>query len=51
MNCSDCLYSDIAEWKLDEKTEKVNPIYWCERYRKLCTEIQECLMKAESEEE
>jgi hypothetical protein len=37
-----CDYSDIAEWELDKKTGKATPIYWCEKYKKLCADIREC---------
>lgn len=50
MNCEDCDYADIADWEPDGTTEKVRPIYWCERYKKLCSNINECRHKIESEE-
>jgi hypothetical protein len=49
MNCEDCDYTDIADWKQDEKTGKAKAVYWCERYEKLCSNISECKYKAESE--
>ena len=52
MNCEDCDYTEIAYWEQDEKDiDKANPVYWCERYRKLCSSISECQYEAESEEE
>lgn len=51
MNCENCDYSEIFDWEPDEKNmDKVNPIYWCERYRKTCSSISECRYKTESEE-
>jgi len=50
MNCEDCDYTDIADWKQDEKTGKAKAVYWCERYEKLCSNISECKHKAESED-
>lgn len=50
MNCEDCNYTDIADWEQDETTGKAKPVYWCERYKKLCSSISECRYKAESED-
>jgi len=53
MNCEDCNYADIADWEEDEEDEKqwkAKAIYWCEKYKKLCSNISECQYKAESEE-
>ena len=51
MNCEDCIDSDIADWEQDAKTGKAKAIYWCERYKKLCSDIHECQKyKPESEE-
>lgn len=50
MNCEDCDYTDIAYWEQDETTEKASPVYWCERYKELCSNISECRYKIESED-
>jgi len=47
MNCDDCVYTDIADWEQDARTGKATPIYWCERYKKLCSEIAKCKYKAD----
>ena len=47
MNCEDCDYSDIADWEQDKTTGKANPVYWCERYKKMCSSINECQYMAE----
>lgn len=49
MNCEDCDYTDIADWEQDKITGKARPVYWCERYEKLCSSISECRYKTESE--
>jgi hypothetical protein len=51
MNCEDCNYIDIADWEQDETTGKAKPVYWCERYKELCSSISECQYKAEEEVE
>ena len=50
MNCDDCDYTDIADWKQDKTTGKATPVYWCKRYNKLCSDIIDCKYIAESEE-
>ncbi len=50
MNCEDCDYTDIADWEQDKTTGKARPVYWCERYRKMCSSIGECQYKTESED-
>jgi hypothetical protein len=50
MNCEDCNYIDIADWEQDETTGKAKPVYWCERFKKLCSSIRECQCKGESED-
>lgn len=40
--CKECNYTDIAYWEQDKETGKATPIYWCERYREFCSEIQGC---------
>lgn len=42
MNCEDCIYSDIADWEQNKKIGKAKAVYWCERHKKLCNDIQEC---------
>lgn len=49
MNCDDCVYTDIADWEETGDTGKVKPILWCEKYRKLCSDVTNCEYKAESE--
>ena len=49
MKCEDCYYSDIADWVQDVKTGKATPIYWCEKLKHLCDDIQECELKGEQE--
>ena len=49
MICEDCDYTDIADWEQDKTTGKASPVYWCERYKKMCSNISECQYKAESE--
>lgn len=51
MNCEDCLYSDIADWELDEKTGKAKAVYWCEKHKKMCNNIQECQFEDNGESE
>lgn len=51
MNCEDCEYTDIADWEQDKTTGKARPVYWCERYKKMCSSISECQYKAEEEVE
>lgn len=41
-NCEDCIDTDIADWEINENTGKATPILWCERYKKLCSDISEC---------
>jgi hypothetical protein len=50
MNCDDCLYTDIVELEKDGDTERLNPVYWCERYNKFCSDVADCKYKVESEE-
>lgn len=50
MNCEDCEYADIADWEQDKATGKVSPVYWCERYKEMCSSISECQYKAEEED-
>ena len=50
MNCDDCVYTDIAEWVQDGDTQKLKPVYWCEKNNKLCTDVNDCRYKAESED-
>lgn len=49
MNCEDCEYTDIADWEQDKTIGKARPVYWCERYKKMCSSISECQYKAEKE--
>jgi hypothetical protein len=51
MSCDDCVYTDIADWEEIVDTGKVKPVLWCEKYRKLCSDVTECKYIAESEEE
>ena len=51
MNCEDCVYSDIADWEQNGKTGKAKAIYWCERHKKLCNNIQECQFEDNGESE
>lgn len=48
LNCKDCAYSDIADWEQDKETGKATPIYWCEKLKHLCDDIQECELKGEN---
>lgn len=50
MNCEYCDYSDIADWDQDKITGKASPVYWCERYKKMCSDIGKCQYETESEE-
>ena len=47
MKCEDCDYSDIADWVEDKKTGKATPIYWCEKHKHDCDNIQNCELKGE----
>ncbi len=49
-DCENCDYTDIADWEQDVRTGKATPVYWCERYKKLCSEIAKCKYKPESED-
>ena len=49
-NCEDCDYTDIADWEQDKTTGKAKPVYWCERYREMCSSISECQYKEREEE-
>ena len=49
MNCDDCLYTDIADWEQDKTTGKAKPVYWCNRYKLLCSDVIDCKYKVESE--
>ena len=40
--CEDCVYTDIAYWEQDIKPGKATPVYWCERRKELCADINEC---------
>lgn len=40
--CKECDYSDIFDWDQDTRTGRAIAIYWCERYRTYCSDIQEC---------
>ena len=51
MNCEDCVYSDIAYWEQSEKIGKAKAIYWCERHKELCDDIQECQFEDDRESE
>lgn len=42
MNCEDCNYSIISDWEQDVKTGKAMAIYWCEKHKQFCEDIQEC---------
>lgn len=42
MNCDDCLNAEIINWEQDVRTGKAKPIYWCEKYKHLCSSINEC---------
>ncbi len=42
MNCENCIDTDIADWEINVITGKVTPVLWCERYKKLCSDINEC---------
>lgn len=48
MNCDNCLYTDIAEWEKDGDTERLKPIYWCEKYKLFCSDVVDCKYKVES---
>ena len=48
--CDDCVYTDIADWKEIADTGRVEPVLWCEKYRKLCSDVTDCKYKAESED-
>jgi len=51
MKCEDCDYSDIADWVVqDEKIGKATPIYWCEKHKHLCDDIQDCELKGKQNE-
>ncbi len=50
MNCEDCDYRELADWDQDKTTGKASPEYWCERYKKTCSDIGECQYETESEE-
>lgn len=47
--CEGCSYIDIVDWEQDVKTGKTIVIYWCKRYRELCSNIQECKEVEENE--
>ena len=47
-DCEECVYADIADWEQDKKTGKAKPIYWCEKYKHHCNDIQECELKGEN---
>lgn len=51
MNCEDCNYADITDLKQDEKAWwKAKAVYWCEKHKELCSNINECQYKTESED-
>jgi len=40
--CEDCVNTDIAGWEVDKKTGNAKIILWCERYKRMCEDIQDC---------
>lgn len=49
-DCENCDYTDIADWEQDARTGKATPVYWCERNKKLCSEIAKCKYTEGSED-
>ena len=42
MNCEDCIYGDIADWKQEPKSGQAKPIWWCLKHKRFCKDIQTC---------
>ena len=46
-SCADCEFSELSGWEQDTKTGKATPVYWCEKHKKDCDEIQDCQLFAD----
>ena len=41
--CDDCVLTEIADWEVDKKTGKARAILWCEKHKRMCEDIQDCV--------